>query len=121
MIEPVTLGAYMAATGPASPAVASLMAQVVPPSEPSPVMPMPFPRLARAIRPECAPRGGPAHSPLGQRFGPLPPDSENLSPYDFATGPRGRRARGSPTPPRGATSPGARSVDGREGPASAGV
>src|SRR3712207_808320 len=69
MIESVTLGAYMAAICSASRSVASLMmvGDLLP--EASPVMPIAFPRLTCAVRPEYAPQGRPAHPPGCQNFG----------------------------------------------------
>src|SRR5918998_5519437 len=53
----------MAATGPASRAVASLMLEALS------VMPIAFSCLACAFRPECAPRASRAHPPVGQKSG----------------------------------------------------
>src|SRR5215208_3238298 len=69
MILSVTLGAYMAATCSASRSVASLILEGYPSPEASLVMPIAFPRLACAVRPECAPRGSPAHPPSGRNIG----------------------------------------------------
>src|ERR687898_1500717 len=73
MIVSVTLGAYMAAISSASRSVASLMLEGDPLPEVSLVMCIAFPRLARAVQLECAPRGRPAHPPGGQKFWGTPP------------------------------------------------
>jgi hypothetical protein len=69
----VTLGAYIAAISSASRSVASLMLEGEPLPEASLVMSIAFPRLACAVRLECAPRGRPAHPPGGQKFWGTPP------------------------------------------------
>src|ERR671916_1529442 len=62
----------MAATEPASRAVASLMPEGDPLPEAPPVIPISFPYLASAFRPECAPQASPSHPPCGQKFGGAP-------------------------------------------------